>query len=86
MTQLEMILTITASVYVIGAVIAFFFLFTAAAHIGVYWYQFNRIQTLRVYALVVCWFLAPIIIFFHERKVKKYLSMSFEDRKKYDDR
>ena len=81
-----MTLEIFLMIYAIGFFISLIFGFYAMMHIGVYWYQFNRIQTLRTWGMAIMWPIAPIMIYLHEREVNKYLALSFEDRMRHDGR
>lgn len=72
--------------YLIGFVCASIFTWHALAHIGVYWYQFNRIETIRGHVGAMFWPLLPILIFIHEIQVNRYFNLSFEERMKYDGR
>jgi hypothetical protein len=71
--------------YFVIMVLVFCFLSFAGLHIGVYWYQW-RIETLRLWIMTIFWPFAPIMIFLHEREIRKYLSLSFEERMKIDGR
>jgi hypothetical protein len=72
--------------YALGFVVSFIVGFYAMSHIGVYWYQFNRIKNLRTWGMIIVWPLSPILIYLHEREINKYFSLSFENRMRVDGR
>ena len=73
-------------IYLIVMLPVFIFIWWALAHIGIYFYQFNRMACIRAWFMIFLWPTLPFLLYLNERRINHYLNLPFEEKMRQENR